>query len=130
HLPGGAFLAAPIRVGELGHDIASLFQSFQRQRYVKLTPQRGFHADLNVVVVDKYRYVQFVLHQKISQWDIGPTPPARDLLLLLTYWHLFEPDILVNERDNRFKRSARLKHGAHANLFQLCGVLIWNNTAH
>ena len=62
HLAGGAFLAAPIRVSEFGDNVAPFLQSVQRKRYIKLAPKRRLHADLNIVVIDKNRYVQFLLH--------------------------------------------------------------------
>ena len=38
HLPGCAFLAAPVCVSELGYDIAALLECVKRERYVELAP--------------------------------------------------------------------------------------------
>ena len=62
HLARGAVLAAPVRVGELGDQIAALLQSVQCERDVEFAPQRGLQSDLDVVVIDKHRDVQFILH--------------------------------------------------------------------
>jgi len=62
HLAGGSVLPPPIRVSELGDDIAALLQRIQRQRHIEFAPQRRLESDLDVVVIDKHRDVQFVLH--------------------------------------------------------------------
>jgi hypothetical protein len=62
HLAHRAFLARPVRVGELGDDITAFFQGVKTQRHGELAPQRALHADFNVVVVDEYSYILSFLH--------------------------------------------------------------------
>src|SRR5258708_4697481 len=66
HLTGRAVLASPVRIRELRYDVAAFFQRIQRQRYIELTTQRRFESDLDVVVIDEHRYVEFILHPYLS----------------------------------------------------------------
>ena len=62
HLARGAILASPVGVSELGDDVAALLQRIQRERDVKFAPQRRLQSNLDVVVIDKHRDIQFILH--------------------------------------------------------------------
>ncbi len=62
HLPGSAILAPPVGISEFGDDVAALLERIQRERDVKFPPQRGFQSNLDVVVIDKHRDIQFFLH--------------------------------------------------------------------
>ncbi len=59
---GRAFLASPVGVSEFGDQVAALLERIKRERYIKFPPQSRFHADLNIVVIDKHGDVQFFLH--------------------------------------------------------------------
>ena len=61
-LTRGVFHAAPVGVSDLGHDLAALFKRFQHERDVELALQRGFHANLNIVEVDKDSDLQVLFH--------------------------------------------------------------------
>jgi hypothetical protein len=62
HLARRAFLPGPVRVSELGDDVAALFERVERHRDVEFTLKRGLDADFDVVVIDKHRDIQLVLH--------------------------------------------------------------------
>ena len=53
---------APVRVGDLGDDLAALLERFQHHRDVEFPLQRRFDADLNVVEVDENRYLEVLFH--------------------------------------------------------------------
>jgi hypothetical protein len=40
HRPRRAFLAAPVGISELGHQVSSFFERIERERYIELAPQR------------------------------------------------------------------------------------------
>jgi len=62
HRSGGAFLTSPVCISEFCDQVATFFERIQRKRYVEFPPKRGFHTDLDVVVIDEYGDVQFFLH--------------------------------------------------------------------
>src|SRR5450755_3305062 len=62
HGAGGAFLAAPVGISELGDQVAALLERIQWERYIEFPPERGFYADLDIVVIDEYGDVKFFLH--------------------------------------------------------------------
>ncbi len=62
HGPGRAFLAPPVGVSKFRDQVAALLERIQRQRNIKFAPQSRFHADFNIVVIDKHGDVQFFLH--------------------------------------------------------------------
>ena len=55
-------LAAPIGVGNLCNDSAALLQSVEHRLYIEFPLQSGFNADLDVVEVDKYGDLEFLVH--------------------------------------------------------------------
>ena len=59
------------------------FRASSGERYVELPPQRRFHADLDVVVIDKHRDIQFFLHS-ISLNDIGASAAGVPCYYLLS----------------------------------------------
>ena len=77
HLPFCPFLPAPVRVGELGHDVSPLAEAFQHRGHFKLPLQCRFHADFNVVVVDEHGDFQFVCH-----FDLFSDPPLQPACLV------------------------------------------------
>src|SRR6185436_15962767 len=76
HLARGSVLASPVGVSELGHQVAALLERVQRERHVELATQCRLESDLDVVVIDEHRYVQFVLHSVYS--------PVSDQTVCLT----------------------------------------------
>ncbi len=47
-------LTPPIRVGDLGDDLATLFQCFQHRRDIELAAESRLDSNFNVVEIDKY----------------------------------------------------------------------------
>ena len=54
--------ASPVGVGDLGDDLAPLFQRFEHHRNVELALQRRFDADLDIVEVDEDRDLEVLFH--------------------------------------------------------------------
>jgi hypothetical protein len=62
HLPLGLLVAPPVGVSELGHDVATFLERVQHHAHVEVPFERGFHADLDVVVINEDGDLEFVLH--------------------------------------------------------------------
>ena len=108
--------AAFLALVALCDQVAALLKRIQRQGNIKFAPQSRFHADFNVVVIDKHGDVQFFLHQfwfipgalrqcfKV-RWRLAPAVASGGLLYR-------RPD----EVDNCFERRTGLEHSRDAQL--------------
>ena len=61
-LPRRILQPSPVRVSDLGDDLAAFLQGFEHDRHIELALQCRFDADLDVVEVDKDRDLEVSFH--------------------------------------------------------------------